>query len=147
MICTDLLWIPQVKEVEVALVTHLLVCGEHDDVAAEIKATRSDSRVGFEQGQLFTCAVTHTHTIELTTQEENLGTLATIYLNCATVLTPRTVDLPVSQSQSRQLLSADPVKTFLVSPESGQVKETVDSTGVDSMHRNIQFQINTTGVC
>lgn len=57
--CTNLLWIPQVKEVQVALVTHLLVCGEHDDVAAEIKAARSDGRVGFEQGQLFTCAVTH----------------------------------------------------------------------------------------
>lgn len=42
-ICTNLLWIPQVKEVQVALVTHLLVCGEHDDVAAEIKAARSDS--------------------------------------------------------------------------------------------------------
>lgn len=42
-ICTDLLWIPQVKEVQVALVTHLLVCGEHDDVAAEIEAARSDS--------------------------------------------------------------------------------------------------------
>lgn len=43
VICTNLLWIPQVKEVQVALVTHLLVCGEHDDVAAEIKAARSDS--------------------------------------------------------------------------------------------------------
>lgn len=52
---TYLLWIPQVKEVQEALVTHLLVCGEHDDVAAEIEATCSDSRVGLEQGQLFTC--------------------------------------------------------------------------------------------
>lgn len=52
---TNLLWISQVEEVQVALVSHLLVCGEHDDVAAEIKATRSDSRVGVEQGQLFTC--------------------------------------------------------------------------------------------
>lgn len=46
--CTNLLWIPQVKEVQEALVTHLLVCGEHDDVAAEIKAARSDSGVGVE---------------------------------------------------------------------------------------------------
>lgn len=59
VICTNLLWISQVKEVQVALVTHLLVRGEHDDVATEIKAARSDSWVGFEQGQLFTCAVTH----------------------------------------------------------------------------------------
>lgn len=54
MVCTDLLWIPQVKEVQEALVTHLLVCGEHDDVAAEVETARSDSRVGVEQGQLFT---------------------------------------------------------------------------------------------
>lgn len=46
--CTYLLWIPQIKEVQVALVTHLLVCGEHDDVAAEVKATCSDSRVGVQ---------------------------------------------------------------------------------------------------
>lgn len=57
--CTNLLWIPQVKEVQVALVTHLLVCGEHDDVAAEIEAARPDSRVGLEQGQLFTWTATH----------------------------------------------------------------------------------------
>lgn len=56
MLHTNLLLISQVKEVQVALVTHLLVCGEHDDVATEIKAARSDSRVGVEQGQLFTCA-------------------------------------------------------------------------------------------
>lgn len=54
-LCTNLLWISQVKEVQIALVTHLLVCGEHDDVAAEIEAARSDSRVGVEQRQLFTC--------------------------------------------------------------------------------------------
>lgn len=54
-ICTYLLWIPQVKEVQETLVTHLLVCGEHDDVAAEVEAARSDSRVGVEQSQLFTC--------------------------------------------------------------------------------------------
>ena len=53
--CTDLLWVPQVKEVQEALVAHLLVCGEHDDVAAEVEAARSDRRVGVEQGQLFTC--------------------------------------------------------------------------------------------
>lgn len=88
----------------------------------------------------------NTHTMQLTTQEENLGTITSIYLNCATVLTPRTVDLPVSQSQRRQLLSADPVKTFLVSPESGQVKETADGTTVDILHRHIQFQINTSSV-
>lgn len=52
---TDLLRIPQVKEVQEALVAHLLVCGEHDDVAAEVEAARSDSRVGVEQGQLFAC--------------------------------------------------------------------------------------------
>lgn len=51
---TNLLRIPQVKEVQVALVTHLLVCGEHDDVAAEVEPARSDSRVGVEQNQLFT---------------------------------------------------------------------------------------------
>lgn len=55
-ICTNLLWVPQVKEVQVTLVTHLFVCREHDDVAAEIEAARSDSRVGVEQGQLFACA-------------------------------------------------------------------------------------------
>lgn len=54
VVCTNLLWIPQVKEVQVALVTHLLVCGEHDDVAAIVEAARSDSGVGLEQGQLFT---------------------------------------------------------------------------------------------
>lgn len=54
MLCTDLLWVPQVKVVEEALVTHLLVCGEHDDVAAEVEAARPDGRVGVEQGQLFT---------------------------------------------------------------------------------------------
>lgn len=59
MICTNLLWIPQVEEVQEALVTHLLICGEHDDVAAEIKAAGPDSRVGFEQGQLFTCTARH----------------------------------------------------------------------------------------
>lgn len=48
MVQTNLLWVPQVEEVQVALVTHLLVCGEHDDVAAEVEATRSDSRVGVE---------------------------------------------------------------------------------------------------
>lgn len=53
--CTYLLRVPQVKEVQVALVTHLLVCGEHDDVAAEVEAARSDRRVGVELGQLFTC--------------------------------------------------------------------------------------------
>lgn len=52
---TDLLWIPQVEEVQVALVPHLLVRGEHDDVATKVEATRSDSRVGVEQGQLFSC--------------------------------------------------------------------------------------------
>lgn len=51
---TNLLWVPQVKEVQVALVAHLFVCGEHDDVATEVEAARSDSRVGVEQGQLFT---------------------------------------------------------------------------------------------
>lgn len=55
-VCTNLLWIPQVEEVQVALVTHLLVCGEHDDVAAEVEAASPNSRVGVEQGQLFTCA-------------------------------------------------------------------------------------------
>lgn len=59
---TDLLWIPQVKEVQEALVTHLLVCGEHDDVAAEVEAARSDSRVGVEQSQLFTCVAAPRHT-------------------------------------------------------------------------------------
>lgn len=54
MTLTNLLWIPQVEEVQVALVAHLFVCGEHDDVAAEVEATRPDSRVGLEQGQLFT---------------------------------------------------------------------------------------------
>lgn len=59
VICTNLLWIPQVKEVQEALVTHLLVCGEHDDVAAEVEAARSDGRVGVEQGQLFACTEGH----------------------------------------------------------------------------------------
>ena len=36
---TDLAWIPQVKEAYEALVAHLLVCGEHDDVAPKVKAT------------------------------------------------------------------------------------------------------------
>lgn len=53
--CTYLLWVPQVKKVQVALVTHLLVCGEHDDVSAEVKSTRPDGRAGVEQSQLFTC--------------------------------------------------------------------------------------------
>ncbi len=56
VVCTNLLRIPQVKEVQEALVTHLLVCGEHDDVAAEVEAARSDRGVGVEQGQLFACA-------------------------------------------------------------------------------------------
>lgn len=56
VVCTNLLWVPQVKEVQEALVTHLFVCGEHDDVAAEVEAARSDSRIGVEQGQLFACA-------------------------------------------------------------------------------------------
>ena len=33
---------PQVKEAHEALVAHLLVCGEHDDVAPKIKATGAD---------------------------------------------------------------------------------------------------------
>lgn len=33
------------------------------------------------------------------------------------------INLPVSQSHNRQLLSADPVSTFLVSPERRQVKD------------------------
>lgn len=56
VVCTNLLWIPQVKEVQVALVTHLLVCGEHDDVAAEVETARPDSGVGVEQGELLTYA-------------------------------------------------------------------------------------------
>lgn len=40
---TDLAGIPQVKEAHEALVAHLLVCGEHDDVAPEVKATGPDS--------------------------------------------------------------------------------------------------------
>ena len=51
---TYLLGVSQVKVVEKALVAHLLVCGEHDDVAAEVEATCPDSRAGLQQSQLFT---------------------------------------------------------------------------------------------
>lgn len=56
LILTDLLGDSQVKEVQVALVAHLLVCGEHDDVPAEVEATRPDGGVGIEHSQLFTWA-------------------------------------------------------------------------------------------
>lgn len=45
---TDLARIPQVKEAHKALVAHLLVRGEHDDVAPKVKATGPDSRIGLE---------------------------------------------------------------------------------------------------
>lgn len=57
-VCTYLLRVPQVKEVQETLVTHLLVGGEHDDVAAEIEAARPDGRVGVEQRQLLPCRET-----------------------------------------------------------------------------------------
>ena len=50
-----MLGVPQVEEVEEALVAHLLVRGEHDDVAAEVEATGPDGGAGLQQGQLFTC--------------------------------------------------------------------------------------------
>lgn len=112
MVHTNLLWISQIKEVQVALVSHLLVCGEHDDVAAEIKATRSDSRVGVEQGQLFTCTAQR-HKV----CDRHFGILQLCIEKACFYL-------PVSQSHSRQLLSADPVSTLLVSPERGYAKET-----------------------
>lgn len=40
---TDLARIPQVKEAHKALVAHLLVRGEHDDVAPKVKTTGPDS--------------------------------------------------------------------------------------------------------
>ena len=40
---TDLARIPQVKEAHKALVAHLLVRGEHDDIAPKVKATGPDS--------------------------------------------------------------------------------------------------------
>lgn len=122
MVRTDLLFVPQVEEVQVALITHLLVCREHNDVAAEVEATRSDSRVGVEQGQLFTwrgdsaltvCDKEHTRS--------PLFTLVHFYL-------------PVSQSHSRQLLSADPVRTCFVSPKSALRTRTCVT------HRLVQVQ-------
>lgn len=41
-VLTDLARIPQVKETYEALVTHLLIRGEHDDVAPKVKATCPD---------------------------------------------------------------------------------------------------------
>lgn len=51
-VLTDLAWIPQIKEAHKTLISHLLVCGEHDDVAPKVKATGPDSGVGLEKGQL-----------------------------------------------------------------------------------------------
>ena len=56
-----MLGVPQVEEVEEALVAHLLVRGEHDDVAAEVEATGPDGGAGLQQGQLFTCKRTEYH--------------------------------------------------------------------------------------
>lgn len=39
VVLTDLAWIPQIKEAHKTLIAHLLVCGEHDDVAPEVEAT------------------------------------------------------------------------------------------------------------
>lgn len=108
---TDLLRVSQVKEVKEALVAHLLVCGEHDDVAAEVEAARSDSGVGVEQRQLFPCTATTT----TTTTQLRLTTRKTP--NVWHSFTSSVIHPPVSQSHSRQLLSAEPVKTFFVSPE------------------------------
>lgn len=46
---TDLLGVSQVKVVEIALVTHLFVCGKHDDVSTEVKAACSHRWAGLQQ--------------------------------------------------------------------------------------------------
>lgn len=43
LVAVDLAWIPQIKEAHEALIPHLLVCGEHDDVAPKVKAAGPDS--------------------------------------------------------------------------------------------------------
>lgn len=50
---TNLLRVPQVKEVQIALVTHLFIGGEHYYVAAEVKATGPYSRTRLQQSKLF----------------------------------------------------------------------------------------------
>lgn len=42
-VLTNLARIPEVKEAHKALVAHLLVRGEHDDIASKVKATGPDS--------------------------------------------------------------------------------------------------------
>lgn len=37
------------------LVTHLLVCGVHDDVSTEVEATGPHRGAGLQQSKLFTC--------------------------------------------------------------------------------------------
>lgn len=39
LVAVNLAWIPQIKEAHKTLIAHLLVCGEHDDVAPKVKAT------------------------------------------------------------------------------------------------------------
>lgn len=68
---TDLLRISQVEEVEETLVAHLLVCGEHDDVAAEVEAARPHGGVGVEQRQLFPCTAGTTTELRLTTEKNH----------------------------------------------------------------------------
>lgn len=49
---TNLLWVPEVKEVQETLVAHLFVSREHDDVPTEVKATSPHSRTRLQQGKL-----------------------------------------------------------------------------------------------
>lgn len=56
---TDLLGVSQIEVVQEALVAHLFVGGEHDDVPAEVEAARPHCRVGIEHGELFTWGETH----------------------------------------------------------------------------------------